>query len=46
MGKLALKNLTKSYGDLDILKEINLQLTSGEFLVSLGPSGCVISKKF
>ena len=40
MGKLTLKNLTKSYGDLDILKEINLEVTSGEFLVLVGPSGC------
>ena len=33
MGKLVLKNLTKFYGDLNILKEINLDVTSGEFLV-------------
>ena len=40
MGKLALKNLTKSYGNMDILKEINLDVNSGEFLVLVGPSGC------
>ena len=40
MSNLSLKNLSKSYGDQEILKEINLDIDSGEFLVLVGPSGC------
>ena len=40
MSNLSLKNLSKSYGDQKILKEINLDIDSGEFLVLVGPSGC------
>ena len=40
MSNLSLKNLSKSYGDQEILKGINLDIDSGEFLVLVGPSGC------
>ena len=40
MSNLSLKNLSKSYGDQKILKKINLDIDSGEFLVLVGPSGC------
>ena len=40
MSNLKLKNLSKSYGDQEILKGINLNIESGEFLVLVGPSGC------
>ena len=40
MSNVSLKNLSKSYGDQKILKEINLDIDSGEFLVLVGPSGC------
>ena len=40
MSNLSLKNLSKSYGDQKILKGINLDIDSGEFLVLVGPSGC------
>lgn len=35
-----LKNLSKSYGETTILKDINLNIFKGEFLTLLGPSGC------
>lgn len=34
------KKLTKSYGDVHILKGIDLEIQEGEFLVLVGPSGC------
>ena len=40
MGKLTIKGVTKSYGPLDVLKDINLVIDDGEFLVLVGPSGC------
>ena len=40
MSNLSLKNLSKSYGEQEILKGINLDIKTGEFLVLVGPSGC------
>jgi len=37
---LNIKNLSKSYGQLEILKEINVAIDRGDFLVLVGPSGC------
>jgi len=37
---LEIKNLYKSYGSLEILKDISVSIDSGEFLVLVGPSGC------
>jgi polar amino acid transport system ATP-binding protein len=40
MSLLEIKNLKKSFGDTQILKNINLDVTEGEVVVILGPSGC------
>ena len=40
MSSLSLKNISKSYGNQEILKKINLDINSAEFLVLVGPSGC------
>ena len=40
MSSLSLKGLSKSYGDQKILKNIDLEINTGEFLVLVGPSGC------
>jgi multiple sugar transport system ATP-binding protein len=40
MTTLALDKVTKSYGPLPVLQEVNIDVGSGEFLVLLGPSGC------
>lgn len=37
---LDIKNLCKSYGSLEILKDINIAIEPGDFLVLVGPSGC------
>jgi len=37
---LAIKHLHKSFGAVPILKDINLEIEEGGFLVLVGPSGC------
>ena len=38
--KLQITNLNKSFSSKQILKDLNFQVSSGEFLSILGPSGC------
>ncbi|MEJ8473194.1 ABC transporter ATP-binding protein [Roseibium algae] len=40
MSGLTLRNVGKSYGTLNIISELNLDVHDGEFLVLVGPSGC------
>ena len=40
MSNLSLKNISKSYGSQKILRNIDLEIKSAEFLVLVGPSGC------
>ncbi|MEO6396729.1 MAG: ABC transporter ATP-binding protein [Devosia sp.] len=40
MSQLQITNLSKRYGSVEILKDINLTIESGEFMVFVGPSGC------
>ena len=40
MSSVRLKKLSKFYGHQEILKGIDLEVKSGEFLVLVGPSGC------
>lgn len=40
MGSLQLKNIHKSFGSVDVLKGINLEVHDGEFVIFVGPSGC------
>ena len=37
---LTVSNLQKRYGDVHVLKDIDLAMDPGEFLVLVGPSGC------
>lgn len=37
---VSLKNIRKSYGALEVVKGLDLEVEQGEFLVLLGPSGC------
>ena len=37
---IKIKNLSKSFGDVEVLKNINLEVEEGEFFSLLGPSGC------
>ncbi len=40
MATLKVSNLTKNFGNTQVLKQINLEVIDGEFIVLLGPSGC------
>ncbi len=40
MARLKIDNLRKSYGPVEVLKGIDLEIEDGGFLVLVGPSGC------
>ena len=40
MGALSIRNVRKSYGPVEILKGIDIEVENGEFLILVGPSGC------
>ncbi|NVO22660.1 ABC transporter ATP-binding protein [Donghicola mangrovi] len=40
MADLKLTEVAKSYGPVDVLKHINLEIERGELIVFVGPSGC------
>ncbi len=40
MASLTIKDVTKKYGEMQVLHGINLQIKDGDFVVLLGPSGC------
>ena len=40
MAILEVKNITKHYGDLEILNDFSLKVEKGDVLAILGPSGC------
>ena len=37
---LALENVSHSYGDVAVLRDLNIKVKHGEFVVLVGPSGC------
>src|SRR5579885_2207094 len=40
MATLRIDKLNKAYGDVQVLKDIELAISDGEFVVLVGPSGC------
>jgi multiple sugar transport system ATP-binding protein len=40
MANVKLTGVNKSYGPVHVLKDVNLDITAGEFMVFVGPSGC------
>ena len=40
MAEVVLENITKSYGDLEVIHGASLTIEDGEFAVLVGPSGC------
>jgi multiple sugar transport system ATP-binding protein len=40
MGEIVLKDVHKAFGDVSVLRDIDLNIEDGEFVVFVGPSGC------
>ncbi|MVO14609.1 ABC transporter ATP-binding protein [Parasedimentitalea huanghaiensis] len=40
MARMEIKNLMKRYGQTEVMRDINLDIKDGEFIVLVGPSGC------
>ena len=40
MGQIQLKQVTKSFGDVQVIPPLDLTIQDGEFTVFVGPSGC------
>lgn len=40
MANVKITDVTKSYGDVEVMRDINLDIKDGEFVVFVGPSGC------
>jgi multiple sugar transport system ATP-binding protein len=39
MSDIVLKEVSKSYGAINVLDKVSMHIASGEFIVFLGPSG-------
>jgi alpha-glucoside transport system ATP-binding protein len=40
MADLKLRDVAKTYGAVEVLKDIDLDIKTGELIVFVGPSGC------
>jgi multiple sugar transport system ATP-binding protein len=40
MGQVSLRGIRKRYGQVDVIRGIDLEVEDGEFMVFVGPSGC------
>ncbi|WP_458789540.1 ABC transporter ATP-binding protein [Yoonia sp. MH D7] len=40
MGQIKLNQVTKSFGDVQVIPPLDLEINEGEFVVFVGPSGC------
>ncbi|MFT4172609.1 MAG: sn-glycerol-3-phosphate ABC transporter ATP-binding protein UgpC [Rhodocyclaceae bacterium] len=40
MGSVVLKNVYKSFGKTDVIRDVSIDIPDGEFCVLVGPSGC------
>ncbi|WP_455812512.1 ABC transporter ATP-binding protein [Pseudomonas graminis] len=40
MAQISLRQIQKQYGNVEVLRDINLTIADGEFVVLVGPSGC------
>lgn len=39
-GKVALRGITKTFGQAQVLRNVNIEIQGGDFLTVVGPSGC------
>jgi sn-glycerol 3-phosphate transport system ATP-binding protein len=40
MATVSIRNVTKSFGETEVVHGISMEITDGEFVVMVGPSGC------
>ncbi|NOX39095.1 MAG: sn-glycerol-3-phosphate import ATP-binding protein UgpC [Alphaproteobacteria bacterium] len=40
MAEISLRDIEKSYGNVEVIKGVNMDIKDGEFMVIVGPSGC------
>lgn len=40
MTAISIRNLSKRFGEVEVLRDVDLQIAEGEFVSLLGPSGC------
>ncbi|HHB75708.1 MAG TPA: ABC transporter ATP-binding protein [Desulfobulbus sp.] len=40
MNQVGIRNISKNYGEAQVLRSVNLQIQDGEFISLVGPSGC------
>ncbi|TWI87112.1 sorbitol ABC transporter ATP-binding protein/mannitol ABC transporter ATP-binding protein [Roseibium hamelinense] len=40
MGQITLNQITKRFGDVEVIPPLDLEINDGEFVVFVGPSGC------
>jgi iron(III) transport system ATP-binding protein len=40
MANISIKNISKSFGEVQVLKDFSEEFADGEFVTLLGPSGC------
>ena len=40
MAQVSLRNIRKSFGNVEVVKGVDLDIAEGEFAVFVGPSGC------
>src|SRR5438874_4608679 len=40
MAKVQLRDVRKSYGDVEVIHGVSIDVADGEFVVIVGPSGC------
>ncbi|TIU36258.1 MAG: ABC transporter ATP-binding protein, partial [Mesorhizobium sp.] len=40
MSAIEIEQLGKSFGAVEVLRDVNIEIASGEFVVLVGPSGC------
>ena len=40
MGRIVLKQVEKTFGDVNVIPPLDLEINDGEFVVFVGPSGC------